>query len=178
MIGQVPVAVSEPRGEHIVAPMRSIGVAARHPSLCHRDLDVQQHRDVRLAEQTRHPNQDIDSACKEAGLWPDIVLSGHAHLYQRFTRKVDGREIPYIVAGSGGHNVTLPRGEVIGRAPITWGEYTLVKEPVLKYGYLTVTVDMSARGKESLSVTFQAPSDQSVRDVVTVNLSTHALMVG
>jgi hypothetical protein len=120
---------------------------------------------------------DIDAACKESGLWPDVVLSGHAHLYQRFTRKVLGREIPYIVAGSGGHNVTLPRGEVIGRAPITWGEYTLVKEPVLKYGYLTVTVDMSVRGKEALSVAFQAPSDQSVRDVVTVNLATHLLTV-
>jgi hypothetical protein len=30
--------------------------------------------------------KDIDTCCKAAGLWPDIVLSGHAHLYQRFTR--------------------------------------------------------------------------------------------
>src|SRR4029077_19041903 len=28
--------------------------------------------------------KDIDAACKAAGLWPDVVLSGHAHLYQRF----------------------------------------------------------------------------------------------
>ena len=28
--------------------------------------------------------QDIDSCCKAAGLWPDAVLSAHAHLYQRF----------------------------------------------------------------------------------------------
>jgi Calcineurin-like phosphoesterase len=30
--------------------------------------------------------QDIDLVCKKVGLWPDAVLSGHAHLYQRFTR--------------------------------------------------------------------------------------------
>jgi len=121
---------------------------------------------------------DIDVACKATGLWPDVVLSGHAHLYQRFTRKVSNREIPYVVAGSGGHNVTLPRGEVIGKAPITWGEYTLVKEPVLKYGYLTVTVDMSTRGKESLTVLFSSPSDPSVRDQVTVNLVSNSLITG
>src|SRR5712692_5513050 len=93
---------------------------------------------------------DIDAACTETGLWPDVVLSGHAHLYQRFTRKMKvGREIPYVVAGSGGHNVTMPRGEVRGQAPMTWGEYTLVREPLLKYGYLAVTMDISSRGKES-----------------------------
>src|SRR5579863_8734981 len=47
--------------------------------------------------------KDIDACCKAAGLWPDVVLSGHAHLYQRFTRTVaaaNGKETPYIVAGS------------------------------------------------------------------------------
>jgi hypothetical protein len=39
------------------------------------------------------------------------VLSGHAHLYQRFTRKVDGREIPYIVCGSGGFAITPPKAD-------------------------------------------------------------------
>ena len=45
---------------------------------------------------------DIDSCCQAAGIWPDAVLSGHAHLYERFTRTTsDGRQIPYIVAGAG-----------------------------------------------------------------------------
>ena len=46
----------------------------------------------------------------------DAFLSGHAHLYQRFTRNAGGRLIPYIVAGSGGHNLGLPRGEVMGKS--------------------------------------------------------------
>jgi len=79
---------------------------------------------------------DIDQACRSAGLWPDAVLSGHAHLYQRFTREVDGREIPYIVSGSGGFAATRPQG---GAPPVPWtkGEYTLVNDPIVDFGYLT-----------------------------------------
>jgi 3',5'-cyclic AMP phosphodiesterase CpdA len=46
----------------------------------------------------------IDAACVGAKIWPDIVLSGHAHLYERYTRTMttDGRQIPYVVAGNGG----------------------------------------------------------------------------
>ncbi|MBI3494144.1 MAG: metallophosphoesterase, partial [Acidobacteria bacterium] len=42
--------------------------------------------------------RDIDGACEQTGVWPDLVLSGHAHLYERYTRtmKADGREIAYL----------------------------------------------------------------------------------
>jgi calcineurin-like phosphoesterase family protein len=120
-------------------------------------------------------SSDIDAACSAAGLWPDAVLSGHAHLYQRFTRHTGERDIPYIVAGSGGHNVTLPRGEVIGKTPLTWGEYTLVKEPALHYGYLTVTADMSTPQAETLTIVFQAPGHPIARDEVVIDLATNEL---
>ena len=49
---------------------------------------------------------EIDSICQQAGIMPDMYLSGHAHSYQRYTRDVSfgGRtmEIPYVVAGTGG----------------------------------------------------------------------------
>ena len=45
----------------------------------------------------------LDAAFEEAGRYPDIVLSGHVHNYQRYTRQVAGRDIPYIVAGGGGY---------------------------------------------------------------------------
>jgi uncharacterized protein YukJ len=58
---------------------------------------------------------DMDAACNAAGLWPDAVLSGHAHVYQRMTRSVDTggttRQIPYIICGAGGYNKD-PRQEV------------------------------------------------------------------
>lgn len=44
----------------------------------------------------------IDQACKTAGIQPDMHLSGHSHLYERYTRTVGGKQIPYIVAGMGG----------------------------------------------------------------------------
>ena len=47
----------------------------------------------------------IDKACTDAGVWPHAVLSGHAHNYQRFTRTHGAMQIPYIVAGNGGHAV-------------------------------------------------------------------------
>ena len=48
--------------------------------------------------------QDIDSACQAAGVWPHAVFSGHSHNYQRYTRTVNNYQIPYIVAGCGGHS--------------------------------------------------------------------------
>ena len=47
--------------------------------------------------------KQIDQACTAAGIQPDLHLSGHAHLYERYTRTVGGRQIPYIVAGMGGY---------------------------------------------------------------------------
>ena len=46
----------------------------------------------------------LQRAFAESGQRPDAVLSAHTHLYQRLTfRCADGWEIPYLVAGSGGH---------------------------------------------------------------------------
>ena len=47
--------------------------------------------------------KQIDQACTSAGIQPDMHLSGHAHLYERYTRTVGGKQIPYIVAGMGGY---------------------------------------------------------------------------
>jgi hypothetical protein len=46
----------------------------------------------------------LQRAFAESGQRPDAVFSAHAHLYQRLTyRYADGREVPYVIAGSGGH---------------------------------------------------------------------------
>jgi Calcineurin-like phosphoesterase len=47
--------------------------------------------------------KQIDQACSAAGIQPDLHLSGHAHLYERYTRTVGGKQIPYLVAGMGGY---------------------------------------------------------------------------
>lgn len=113
---------------------------------------------------------DIDTACQSAGLWPDAVLSGHAHIYQRFTRATSGREIPYVTSGSGGFAAKAPQPG-LPNAPVTIGEYTLVANPIVAFGYLTVTVDMSGATPE-LTIFFRACLGSTATDTVTVNLAT------
>ena len=117
--------------------------------------------------------KDIDSCCKDAGLWPDVVLSGHAHLYQRFTRTTaNGKQTPYIVAGCGGFAATAPKGQ-IPHAPITVGDHTLEIDPIVDFGYLTIETDA-----QTISVTFKTATAGSVqvRDSVTVDLATGKLL--
>jgi hypothetical protein len=46
----------------------------------------------------------LEQAYQESGQVPDLVVSAHAHLYQRLTSHyADGRQLPYLIAGSGGH---------------------------------------------------------------------------
>jgi 3',5'-cyclic AMP phosphodiesterase CpdA len=112
---------------------------------------------------------DIDSASAKAGLWPDAVLSGHAHLYQRFTRAVGGRQIPYVVSGSGGFAATAPQ-QKLPKAPATFGEYTLELDPLVVFGYLTVTVDVSGSTPQ-LTIAFRATLGSQAHDSVTVDLA-------
>ena len=110
---------------------------------------------------------DIDSCCKAAGQWPDALLSGHAHLYQRFTRLINGRQVPYIVSGSGGFAVTPPQ-QAAPPAGTTIGDHTLEVDPIIQFGYLTLTTDA-----KTLTVTFKtAPRGGPVKqmDFVTLDL--------
>jgi Calcineurin-like phosphoesterase len=45
----------------------------------------------------------LDEAFAKADRLPDLVLSGHVHNYQRFTRSKEKRQIPYLVVGASGY---------------------------------------------------------------------------
>jgi hypothetical protein len=110
---------------------------------------------------------DLDSCCGAANLWPDLVLSGHAHLYQRFThRTATGKQIPYIVAGNGGYAVTPPMTKS-PPAGTTVGADTLAVAPILEFGFLTITANAT-----ELSVVFKVSAGGTpvVRDSVVVDL--------
>jgi hypothetical protein len=118
---------------------------------------------------------EIDGVCQQAGIMPDLFLSGHAHSYQRYTRQPAshaGLQIPYIVAGTGGINdqVIIP---ATGQAS---GDHTFVKS-LQGYGYLLVKVAGAADKKTATTLTvtmYQVdPISQkkSQYDQVTVNLA-------
>jgi kumamolisin len=142
-----------------LANQRAVIVACHHPPV---SADGRHGGSTGLAG-------DIDTAAHAAGMWPDLVLSGHAHLYQRFTRAVGGREIPYIVSGSGGFAATPPRPG-LPSAPVTVGEYTLEIDPIVEFGYLTVAVDMSSAAP-TLAVGFHTQRGTQIPDQVTVSLA-------
>lgn len=154
-----------------MAGERAVIIALHHPPL---SVDAK-HRGSSGA------SNDIDKACQSVGLWPDAVLSGHAHLYQRFTRRVANHEIPYIVSGSGGYNAKANMHEQVPPAPYTEGDTTLEIDPVIEYGYLTVTVDMSSAAKQmtiAFNATKSGTSMKPVRnlDHVTVDLIKHQII--
>jgi acid phosphatase type 7 len=47
--------------------------------------------------------QQLEQAMQSSGRTPDAVLAGHVHNYQRFTRTINGKDVPFIVAGAGGY---------------------------------------------------------------------------
>jgi 3',5'-cyclic AMP phosphodiesterase CpdA len=110
---------------------------------------------------------DLDRAFTAAGFWPDAIVSGHAHIYQRFARSVAGKQLPYIVAGSGGHDARAQAGE----APRTWNDYTLLVGPTAAYGYLTATVDMHDATARTLELAFTAPGVPASADAVMIELT-------
>jgi acid phosphatase type 7 len=86
----------------------------------------------------------LDAAFEEADRYPDIVFHGHVHNFQRYTRHVNGREIPYIVAGGGGYyNLyamqTNPDGSPL-EVPMKMAETGLTLENYCtdRHGYMKV----------------------------------------
>jgi hypothetical protein len=117
---------------------------------------------------------DIDGACTAAGLWPHAVLSGHAHNYQRYTRTINGFEIPYVVAGCGGHSPLSAIRSTI-RTPYKIDDtLTLESYDDTDYGYLRIVATATA-----LTIEFHPESDggttKTPDDVVTVNLATRSV---
>jgi hypothetical protein len=95
----------------------------------------------------------IDTAAKTAGRWPDLILAGHVHDYQRYTRTVadlgsrsmQARHIPYIVCGTGGYHNLHALAPGIG--PLPW---QATSDAVLEaafdtvWGFMTITIEGGA----------------------------------
>ena len=112
-------------------------------------------------------NATIDDACKKAGLTPDAFLSGHAHNYQRYTRRMNGKQVPYIVAGTGGIG-TQKVAEATGQ-PIDTDSQVTYEVSIQSHGYLMVSVSA-----DQLRIEFWEPDPphNKFSDSVLVDLKT------
>jgi Calcineurin-like phosphoesterase len=130
---------------------------------------------------SRQMSADLDDAFRQAGLAPDAILSGHAHNYQRFTREFrlgdTTVEIPYVVAGNGGHGMTpvkLLQDRQLVTTPLAGaGGDASLQQYYNGYGYLVVTVTRRVLTIECYTVHPQ-PSELPL-DSVTVSLQTHRI---
>jgi hypothetical protein len=124
----------------------------------------------------------IDAACESAGIWPHAVLSGHAHNYQRFTRSHGDMQIPYVIAGNGGHGLAkLAKQGGALRTPMNL-QVPAGSDPVVlesyddgDYGYLRIVVTATR-----LRIEYHPQSDgagmKTPDDTVTVDLGSHTLV--
>jgi len=86
----------------------------------------------------------LDDCFAASGRAPDAVLSAHAHNYQRFSRSLNGRTVPYLVAGSGGFPELHRMGCGIPEPPAAFTGLPGLSLDAFQhraFGFLTVTAD-------------------------------------
>jgi acid phosphatase type 7 len=149
-------------GELRAAPADTVTILAMHQPIY--SADVTHGSNLTLVDV-------LDRCFRQAGRRPDAVLSGHAHCYQRFSRRVDGHAVPHVVAGAGGYHELHPLGRGIGSLPMALdgldglADVTLEDYEDRAHGFLTVTVEPGAAEFVYHAVT---PGTVYARDAFTI----------
>ncbi len=129
--------------------------------------------------------KQIDQACAAAGIQPDLHLSGHAHLFERYTRTVGKKQIPYLVAGMGGYyNLPglKPKPAPAPKTPLSGKDasgnpLTLEVYNDNTFGFLRITVSPDAI--TGVFVTVDPSSGKTgVGDSFTVDLHANTVSTG
>jgi acid phosphatase type 7 len=129
----------------------------------------------------------LDQAIQQTQRWPDLLLSGHVHNYQRFTRSIAGRDVPYLVAGAGGywnlHKMTTdPQGNPLPVPyPVPNTDATLMNYCDSLFGYLLMEATSTTLTGSYYTVPNPLaygsnPAPSSLFDTFTLDLQTHRLL--
>lgn len=121
----------------------------------------------------------IDQATKDSGRSPDAIFTGHVHNYQRFTRTVNKKQCPYVIAGAGGyantaismHQLQTKKGKQL-KVPFktTYKGVVLEQYNTSKPGFLRITVDAKNLVGEYFINTFDGtPALTTPFDTFTLN---------
>lgn len=138
----------------------------------------------------------IDTVCNATGVYPHAFLAGHTHNYQRYTRSIrfggGAYEVPFIVCGDGGHDVSALVGAHLGSPaqepadgvsvaylevdPVVDAEgLVLNRHDDQTYGYLRISVDPQQLRIGFYPVDATIPAG-TVTDSVIVDLATHSIV--
>ena len=127
--------------------------------------------------------KEIDAICSSTGIWPHAILSGHSHNYQRYTRAIGNRQIPFLVIGNGGHGLTpINKGQTI-RTPAPAPAFaqpeandtvTFESYDDKNYGYARILVTTTQLRIEYHPAS-DGPATKTPDDAVTVALATGTL---
>ena len=101
---------------------------------------------------SQHMGDALDQAFKDSGRVPDLVLSGHVHDYQRFTRSIGAKQLTYVVSGNGGyHNLHHLAADAAPGQKLT-DDVTFEFGDASRYGFLKLTVNAGAISGEYVGV--------------------------
>ena len=126
----------------------------------------------------------LENAIQQTNRWPDLVCAGHVHNYQRFTRTLAEREIPFIVAGAGGywnlHRMALdPQGKPLPTPyPVPGTDVTLAAYCADRHGYLLLeATPTNLTGRYyAVSNAQQSAQPVSLIDSFTLDWQAHKLI--
>ena len=159
-------------------PNRALIVTIHHPPFSGDD----EHSGSSVADQV------LMSGFQATGRYPNLVLSGHVHNYQRFTNVVQGPkgplQIPYVVAGAGGYTNLGPMQQVNGalpKVPVALGNgLTLVQYDASNFGFLRLAVSKTqiVGTYTSAPYTSGATPAAKVVDSFTVDLVKNTVVTG
>jgi predicted MPP superfamily phosphohydrolase len=101
---------------------------------------------------SQHMGDALDQAFSDSGRIPDLILSGHVHDYQRFSRTIGKVTVPYVVSGNGGyHNLhKLASGATAGQQLTDDVKFEF--GDAQHYGFLKLTVQGGAIAGEYVGV--------------------------
>ena len=120
----------------------------------------------------------LDKAFEMSGRTPDVILSGHVHDTQRFSRTLDDKEILYIIAGKGGYATTQRSMHKLqaGLENVQLPYATKVAGVALQFaddqnsGFLRVTAGPSELVVNYFSVSFDSPPQIAAQSVDSVTV--------
>jgi hypothetical protein len=120
--------------------------------------------------------------------YPNLILSGHVHNYQRFTSVVEGPkgqlQIPYVVAGAGGYTNLGKLQRVNGaypKAPLALGNgLTLEQYDQDNFGFLRLEVSKTQIVGSYFSAPYSVGGTPVAKlvDSFTVNLANNTVATG